>query len=298
MRTALCLVRSVDHVNSDSSTRRLVAECVALGMRTSVAVFSSLQCQNGNVVRTAAMRVELGPRGRLRPIESHDRLLPVGHFGRVILRPAPPFDLALVEALRVLATVGTTFINAPDVLLRWTSKTALLDLPDTDVPKSIVTADRMALKDFVQHRACFVKQLHRAEGRGVARVERGDPDRIITKYSNDFRSPVLLQHVVRSSAHTRVWIVNGAPIAAADTRNIDDIRLMDLGALSGTATRVGGHLYRLGVRFAAVDFVGTKAIEANICRPGLIAEYERASGTNLAHRILVRLLQKSWLPER
>ena len=267
----------------DTSTRRLVEELAYVRDLRDVYLSELRSLEATDRIRALVHRH--GHRRR--------QWLPLSSFSLVLLRPSPPFDLAQVNALRLLAaSVGPSVavINSADVLLRWTSKTVLVPLVGA-TPRSIVTADESQLMHFLERRSAYAKQLHRAEGRGVVLVPRRDPTEATRKLSLGYRSPILLQEVVHSTKHRRVWMVDGGTVATADTSDVSRPTKVALrGRLARVAEHVGDHLRRLGIRLAAVDFVGNKAIEANICRPGLIAEYERATGTNLAREIVRRLV--------
>jgi glutathione synthase len=233
------------------------------------------------------------------------RLLPAASFQLILMRKDPPVDAAYLKATRILSLVPkpTWVCNSPEALARWNEKKVILEFPDW-IPPTRVTADVRAIRRFaLRAGGCIVlKSLLSFGGRGVSRVEVGNPDfgKVVRTATGGGRRPVMAQAFLPAiyQGEKRIFLIDGQPLGAI--RRIPPaggfLANPDLGArimktrLTGREKRLCGalapFLRKNGIFFAGVDAIGEKLTEINITSPGMLWEWNEVDGKRHERRIV------------
>lgn len=220
-------------------------------------------------------------------------------FDSIHWRVDPPVDITTMRLWSLLAsTVASNrvkLVNSPEALLKWNEKFAPVAFLDYAIV-GLVADSEDAWKSFYERHAkkkLIAKPSGEAASRGVQflpennwplalerlrhlRHEHG-PWLVIQEFNSD----------VLSLGETRVFIVNGAVVAAMNKRPNPDHLIMNLDlpaaarpelklceptdAQRARATDVATTLAVDGVYLATIDFIGDRILEINVTSPGLIA---------------------------
>jgi len=239
---------------------------------------------------------------------SDQGILPINTFGMVLYRTDPPVDLAYLHPLQLMANAGPELVNPIHVLCQCSEK--LTFCPEL-MPQSIASSDWDELLSFGQAEGrTVVKPLHRCQSQGVELIDWSDGVRreharqVISALTDSFRRPVLLQRYLPAvlEGETRLWFVDGTLLGAVrklparGTFCIDmdkggtlaphELTAAERRAVVGLSTC----LMQNGIRLAAVDLIDALVTDFNFTSPGLLTGMEDVLGTNLAARVMERLL--------
>jgi glutathione synthase len=218
-------------------------------------------------------------------------------FDAVHMRKEPPYDLAYVEALWILAAgrKETKILNDPVALQQMNEKLVLLEFPEFSRPLA-VSSNPGSLADFAANRCqndVVAKPLNLFGGRGVVHLksttagslktdfERETSAGLATRLVQPFESEVLKGEV-------RAFAVGGRPLAwcLKVPRNGDFLANTRAGstlqAYTPTArevdvvTRVATELVERGVMVAGFDLIGGWLSEVNITCPALLSPHRES----------------------
>jgi len=303
---------SLDHKRD--TTLRLASEAASLGFNSHWCDFKSIVLNNGVVTADIYPIDQHGTRS----LEcEHSQAL--GKFTSIHYRVDPPVDLAYLHFLHLVTLAasqsdGSTaeIVNPPNILTSLGEKLLCHLLPDF-TPPTVVTCNPVLLQEFGElFQITVAKPLHSAQSKGVQVLSWANPETsarslgALSHLSDEFRRPVLLQKFLAeiSEGETRVWYLDGMPIATAkkvpsqgsaviDIDKGDSIVPTTLTARQKQiVTEVGAALRSRSVRMAAVDMIGTYVTDFNVTSPGLLCQLETVVGSNLA-RLIIQTLTTS-----
>ena len=224
------------------------------------------------------------------------RWLPLDEADVVLFRTDPPVDRAYLDATLILDRVDTShtiLVNDPRGIRAANEKLWALAHPDL-CPPTLVAADAELIADFVaEHRRCVVKPIDGHAGRGVLRLDAGDPNRasIVELVTERGSRAVVVQPWLDEVAtgNKRIFVHGGRPVAAVlRYPGADDFRiglpaeLVDLTDRDRQiCDRLGPELDRLGLVLVGLDVIGDWLIEVNVTSSGALHKADRLLGTSL-----------------
>lgn len=224
----------------------------------------------------------------------------------VLFRTDPPVDRTYLDATLILDRVdrcGPVLVNDPRGIRLVNEKLWALAHPDLG-PPTLVAADPHLIADFVdEHRECVIKPIDGHAGRGVLRLDAGDPNResiveLLTRWGT---KQVVVQRwlgAVRSGGNKRIFLHGGRPAGAvlrfpgsADFRIGMPARIASLSARDlEICERVGPELAALGLVLVGLDVIDGCLIEVNVTSSGALHKSDRLLGTSLCTNF-VRFLE-------
>jgi glutathione synthase len=222
----------------------------------------------------------------------------------VFVRSDPPFDDRYLWAMHLLDLVDrrrTLLINDPAGIRAANEKLYSLRFPRL-IPPTLVTANAAVVTDFVsEHHVAVVKPIDGHAGRGVLRLDRGDPNlpSIVEMQTRHGIRPVVVQAFLDAGAgNHRIFLLDGQPLAVAnrlpgagDFRTGDVVEVLDLSpGEARLCDEIGPALVGDGLRFVGLDVIDGRLIEVNVTSPGGVRQLERLAGRSYAGQIVARLL--------
>jgi glutathione synthase len=211
----------------------------------------------------------------------------------------------------MLKARGVTVVNDPMSLIRATSKLYLEEFPERIRPRSLVTRDSDAIKQFAAKVGrCVVKPLYGAKGRNVFLVQNEDEPnlaQIIEAVLQD--GYAIVQEFVDGGedGDARIFLLEGKLLEcdgrAAAFRRVptgnDPRANISKGGRSvpleiGDAERrvidaMGEKLVADGMFFVGVDVIGDKVVEINAESPGGLQSIERLYDIDICPTIIEAL---------
>jgi glutathione synthase len=220
------------------------------------------------------------------------------------MRPDPPVTTEYLYATYILDYVGTKtrVLNSPQGIRAANEKMYALQFRDA-IPKTIVTADKGMIRDFVASEGKVVmKPLGGKGGEGILFLEIGDRNiNSMIEISTNFGTmPVMVQEYLPDAqkGDKRIILLDGEPIGAVN-------RVPQLGefrgnmAAGGSAVQVditdrereiciqlAPTLKRDGLMFVGIDVIGGYLTEVNVTSPTGIREIDRLNGVCLGDRVM------------
>jgi glutathione synthase len=276
---------------------------------TSLGLTRAALCRGAQVWTTETTRLEAVD-GRARALA---RPYPNGDPGRlwldeaaaVFMRTEPPMDEAYVTATLVLDLVDpakTVLVNDPRGLRACSEHVFPLRFPDL-TPPTIVTADRHAIVSFLEdQKVAVVKPVDGYAGRGVFRLELGDPNlpSLLEATTAHGARAVVVQAFLPEVAdgNKRIFVVDGEPVGAVYRYPAEgDFRIGAPAAPAALSTRDREICARLapslranGLRMAGLDVIGEHLIEVNLTSPGALRKADLLLGTTYCADLLEALL--------
>lgn len=220
----------------------------------------------------------------------------------VLFRTDPPVDRAYLDATLLLDRVDadhTLLVNDPRGIRIANEKLWALAHPDLG-PPTLVAADAGRIAEFVaEHRRCVVKPIDGHAGRGVLRLDAGDPNRasIIELVTERGHRAVVVQPWLDQVAagNKRIFVHGGQPAGAVLRFPLggtgvagDDFRIglpSEVVELTDRdreiCARLGPELVRLGLVLVGLDVIGDHLIEVNVTSSGALHKTDRLLGTSL-----------------
>jgi glutathione synthase len=212
----------------------------------------------------------------------------------VFVRKDPPFDADYLHLTQLLDLVkGRTFVmNDPRGLRDCNEKLFALHFADL-MPRSLVTADRRRILDFVEAVGghAVLKPLDGAGGSGVVALGRGDPNTraLIDLLTLEGQRPALVQTYLPEvrRGDQRVLLLDGVPLGAIRrVPRADDLRAnIHVGGTvhpselddteRAVAQKVGARLRAHGLWFVGLDLIAGRLIEINVTSPTGLQELGR-----------------------
>jgi len=214
----------------------------------------------------------------------------------VLFRSDPPVDGGYLDATLLLDHVDearTLLVNDPRGIRLANEKLWALAHPDL-CPPTLVAADAALIAEFVdEHRHCVVKPIDGHAGRGVLRLDVGDPNRtsIVELATALGTRAVVVQPWLGEVAagNKRIFIHGGEPAGAVlRFPRRDDFRIgmpAELVELNDRdreiCARIGPELAQLGLVLVGLDVIGDHLIEVNVTSSGALHKADRLLGTSL-----------------
>jgi len=245
--------------------------------------------------------------------EHEDKAL--GAFDAIFMRKDPPVDQAFMQATYILAQGerdGARVLNAPSALQKYNEKIYATLFPDL-IPKTIVSADKGKIIEFVGSlKRAVLKPVDMMGGYGIFVSDAEDPnlDVIIEMLTNNGKTHIIVQRFLPEilEGDRRLIMIDGEIASHALVRYPKQGSLRGNLAAGGTykvepvnerdreiATIVGARLVKDGVYFAGLDVIGGHLIEINHTSPTGLREISKASGDNLAKKIIEGIAKPSVL---
>ena len=218
----------------------------------------------------------------------------------ILMRQAPPFDMAYVTATHLLETVHpkTLGVNDPAEVRSAPEKLLVTRFPGL-TPPTLISSDTEALVAFHEkHGDVVLKPLHGAAGSGVVRLKAGDPnlEALVEIHAVGSRDPLVIQKFIPavSAGDKRIILVDGEPVGA--------INRVPLAGAVRSNLRVGGTaapveltprdleicaalkpvLKARGLLFVGIDVIGDYLTEINVTSPTGAQQLKQFTGVDAA----------------
>ena len=199
------------------------------------------------------------------------------------------------------------FVNTVDALVYQHGKVSLfLAAREIPQPETHVSNDPDKLAAIVARGGDWIAKPTAASfGRDVFRLRHEDTNRhaILEHLTRDGRHALLQAYLdPGAEGEKRTLVAAGKVIGTYGKRPLD--HRGNLGARAeafhatlsreeaATVTRLADGLDGLGVRFATIDLVGSRALEINVANPGWLGTYEGVTGIDLASRAVEALSRR------
>lgn len=229
----------------------------------------------------------------------------------VFVRKDPPFGsdyLHLTQQLD-LVSARTFVMNDPRALRDANEKLFAFHFSEL-MPRSLVTADRSRIHDFVRAVGgrAVLKPLDGAGGSGVVALTEGDPNlrALVDLLTLDGRRPALVQTYLPEirQGDKRVLMLDGEPLGAIlRVPRPDDLRAnIHVGgtvqpttltaAERGLVDQVGAELKARGLWFVGLDLIAGRLIEINVTSPTGLQELGRHQQRPIENDVI------AWVEER
>jgi glutathione synthase len=230
----------------------------------------------------------------------------------VWMRPDPPVTTEYLYATYILDYVDaskTTVLNSPQGIRAANEKMYALQFTKA-IPKTIVTADKGTIRDFVAAEGkAVMKPLGGKGGEGILFLEVGDRNlnSLIEISTNIGKTPVMVQEYLPDAqkGDKRIILLDGEPIGAVN-------RVPQTGEFRGNmaaggsavqvnitdrereiCTQLAPTLKRDGLMFVGIDVIGGYLTEVNVTSPTGVREIDRLDGVSLGDRVMDWLATKT-----
>ncbi len=244
--------------------------------------------------------------------KTHSKKL-IENFDMVMFRPDPPVDENYIFATHVFDFVDelkVALINNPCSIRSFNEKFHINYFPEF-VPKNIITADTLVIKEFLK--VCskaVIKPLNRCFGSGVFILDKNDMNlnTIIKTATNDGNTPVMVQEFLESAkfGDKRVLTLGDdvleeciikAPLANDFKFSQHSDNYLKKAVLTDYerefCTIVAQKLNSMGICMAGLDLLEEKIIEINITSPCyFIREINNLYGIKFEKKIMNYLQSK------
>ncbi|MDE0658422.1 MAG: hypothetical protein OXI79_02115 [Gammaproteobacteria bacterium] len=199
------------------------------------------------------------------------------------------------------------FVNTVDALVYQHGKASLfLAAHDIPQPETHVSNDPARLASIIARGGDWIaKPTAGSFGRDVFMLRRQDTNRraILDHLTRDSRYALLQAYLdPGDEGEKRTLIAAGKVIGTYGKRPLDHRGNLGAGAEAfhatlsrdeaSTVARLVDGLDDLGVRFATIDLVGSRALEINVANPGWLGTYEQVTGVDLASRAVDALSRR------
>lgn len=232
--------------------------------------------------------------------------IPLGSFDAIFMRKDPPVDKAFMQTTFILAQAeldGARVLNSPSALQQYNEKIYATLFPEL-TPKTFVSASKEKIKAFVQTvERAVLKPVDMMGGYGVFVTDAKDfnLEVIIEMLTLGGKSHIIAQQFMPEivDGDRRLIMINGeladhalvrypkegslrGNMAAGGTYKVEPINERDREITS----IIGPRLVKDGVYFVGLDVIGGHLIEINHTSPTGIREISKASGQDLAKRVI------------
>ena len=224
-------------------------------------------------------------------------------FDVVLLRQAPPFDLAYITSTHLLERIHpkTLVVNNPASVRNAPEKLFVMDFPQL-MPPTLISRDLDEINAFrEQHGAVVMKPLHGHGGAAVFRVMPQDMNfgSLFDMFSVTFKEPWVIQRFLPEvkNGDKRIIMVDGEFAGAVNrVPAADDLRsnMVRGGAAQATelsqreheiCATVGPALRERGLLFVGLDVIDGNLTEINVTSPTGIRAITRLGGPDIAVKI-------------
>ncbi len=222
----------------------------------------------------------------------------------VFMRRDPPYDMNYMIATLLLDRVDerVLMINNPAALRDFNEKLCALRWPQL-MPRSMVAADRAALRDFIHEvERAVVKPLIGAGGYGIVQLRKDDPNigSVLDLLTEEGRVHIEAQAYLEAveEGDKRIVLLDGVPIGAINRRpQKGDIRAnMHVGGSAEPSelserdqeicAQLGPVLSESGLVFVGIDVIGGLLTEINVTSPTGLQEINRFNNVCLEAQII------------
>ncbi len=230
---------------------------------------------------------------------------PLENMQFVWMRPDPPVTTEYLYATYILDYVDvnkTKVLNSPQGIRAANEKMYALQFTGA-IPKTIVTADKNTIREFVAAEGKSVmKPLGGKGGEGILFLEVGDRNlnSMIEISTNMGRTPVMVQEYLPAAQEgdKRIILLDGEPIGAVN-------RVPQSGEFRGNMAAGGSVaqiditdreleickqlapiLKRDGLMFVGIDVIGSYLTEVNVTSPTGVREIDRLDRVSLGDRVM------------
>lgn len=199
------------------------------------------------------------------------------------------------------------FVNTVDALVYLHGKVSLLlAAAEVPQPETHVANDPDRLAAIIARGGDWIAKPTAASfGRDVFRLHREDTNRraILEHLTRDNRYALLQAYLDPGvEGEKRTLAAAGEIIGTYGKQPLDHRGNLGAGAAACRATlspdetstvaRLVDRLDELGVRFAAIDLVGSRALEINVANPGWLSTYDQVTGLDLAPKVVAALSRR------
>ena len=199
------------------------------------------------------------------------------------------------------------FVNTVDALVYQHGKVSLfLAAHDIPQPETHVSNDPDKLAAIVARGGDWIAKPTAASfGRDVFRLRQEDTNRraILEHLTRDNRYALLQAYLdPGDEGEKRTLVAAGKVIGTYGKRPLDHRGNLGAGAEAfhaalsrdeaSTVAHLANGLDGLGVRFATIDLVGSRALEINVANPGWLGTYEQVTGVDLTSRVVDALSRR------
>jgi glutathione synthase len=236
---------------------------------------------------------------------SQGEFQPLENMQFVWMRPDPPVTTEYLYATYILDYVEaskTRVLNSPHGIRAANEKMYALQFQGA-IPKTIVTADKGTIIDFVAAEGnAVMKPLGGKGGEGILFLETGDRNinSLIEISTNIGKTPVMVQEYLPAAqdGDKRIILLDGEPIGAVN-------RVPKLGEFRGNmaaggraaqiditdrereiCTQLAPTLKADGLMFVGIDVIGGYLTEVNVTSPTGVREIDRLDGVSLGDRVM------------
>ena len=199
------------------------------------------------------------------------------------------------------------FVNTVDALVYQHGKASLfLAAREIPQPETHVSNNPDTLAAVVARGGDWIAKPTAASfGRDVFRLRQEDTNRhaILEHLTRNNRYALLQAYLEPGTdGEKRTLVAAGEIIGTYGKRPLDHRGNLGAGAEAfhtalcpdeaSTVARLADGLDDLGVRFATIDLVGSRALEINVANPGWLATYEQVTGVDLTSRVVDALTRR------
>src|ERR1700719_3736616 len=228
---------------------------------------------------------------------------PLTGFDVILLRQAPPFDLAYITSTHLLERIHpkTLVVNNPASVRNAPEKILVMDFPQLR-PPTLISRDLDEINAFRdEHGAVVMKPLHGHGGAAVFRVMPQDMNfgSLFDMFSVTFREPWVIQRFIPEVKHgdKRIILVDGEFAGAVNrVPAADDLRsnMVRGGAAQATdltprerkiCARLGPALRERGLLFVGIDVIDGNLTEINVTSTTGIRAIAKLGGPDVAAAI-------------
>ncbi|OIP77862.1 MAG: glutathione synthase [Oscillatoriales cyanobacterium CG2_30_44_21] len=229
---------------------------------------------------------------------------PLENMQFVWMRPDPPVTTEYLYATYILDYVApkTRVLNSPRGIRAANEKMYALQFQGA-IPKTIVTADKGTIIDFVAAEGkAVMKPLGGKGGEGILFLETGDRNinSLIEISTNIGKTPVMVQEYLPAAqdGDKRIILLDGEPIGAVN-RVPKSGEFRGNMAAGGSAaqvditdrereicTQLAPTLKADSLMFVGIDVIGGYLTEVNVTSPTGVREIDRLDGVSLGDRVM------------
>ena len=237
--------------------------------------------------------------------------LPLEHFGAVLMRKDPPFDMEYIYSTYLLELAekqGARILNKPNAIRNFNEKLSIAKFPEFTAP-TLVTRRAELIKAFLSdHLDIILKPLDGMGGSGIFRVTLNDPNLnvIIETMTHLGMRSIMAQRYIPEivNGDKRILLINGEPVPYAlaripmkgETRG--NLAAGGKGVAQPLSTRdreiaetLGPVLRNEGLFLVGLDVIGDYLTEINVTSPTGMQEITAQSNFNVAGMFIDALEQ-------
>ncbi len=237
--------------------------------------------------------------------------LPLEHFGVVLMRKDPPFDMEYIYSTYLLELAekqGARIVNKPNAIRNFNEKLSIAKFPEFTAP-TLVTRRAELIKAFLsEHQDIILKPLDGMGGSGIFRVTLNDPNLnvIIETMTHLGMRSIMAQRYIPEivNGDKRILLINGEPVPYAlaripmkgETRG--NLAAGGKGVAQPLSTidreiaeTLGPILRDEGLFLVGLDVIGDYLTEINVTSPTGMQEITAQSNFNVAGMFMDALEQ-------